>query len=236
MFHPSPRERRRQRLTRCGTRLLAAAEVTALVETVQANRLIAVVADSGAGKSSLVMAGLIPRVRGGALQDKWVPDQRVWQVAVMRPGSDPVENLRVGITQAAERLGLGGEQRAALRRRIDPGRTDEWIYALQCDLPVKQTETLLIVDQFEELLTQTPVEKRKPFIEWLMEITDPSAPIPVRVVLAIRADYFNLCSAYDAFSERIRPDSRAPARSGLRKQRHHVRRLRPQWQESDLPP
>src|SRR5712671_3090509 len=25
MFHPSPRERRRQRLTRCGTRLLAAA-------------------------------------------------------------------------------------------------------------------------------------------------------------------------------------------------------------------
>jgi ABC-type taurine transport system ATPase subunit len=45
------------------------AEVRALVETVQANRLVAVVADSGAGKSSLVMAGLIPRVRGGALQD-----------------------------------------------------------------------------------------------------------------------------------------------------------------------
>ena len=188
------------------------AEVEALVETVQANRLVAVVADSGAGKSSLVMAGLIPRVRGGALQDRWVPDQRVWQVVVMRPGGDPVENLRVGITQAAERLGLDGETRAALRRRIDPGRTDEWIYALQCDLPVKETETLLIVDQFEELLTQTPVEKRKPFIDWLMEIT--TAAIPVRVVLTLRADYFNLCSPYDAFYDRIRPGSRTIARSG----------------------
>jgi hypothetical protein len=107
--------------------------------------------------------------------------------------------LRVGVTQAAERLGLEGETRAALRRRIDPARTDEWVYALQCDLPVKQTETLLIVDQFEELLTQTPVEKRKPFIDWLIEITDPAAAVSVRVVLTIRADYFNLCLPYEAF-------------------------------------
>jgi len=190
------------------------AEEKALVETVRANRLVAVVADSGAGKSSLVMAGLIPRVRGGALQDKWVPDQRVWQVVVMRPGGDPVDNLRVGITEAAERLGLDGEKRAALRRRIDPVKTEEWIYARQCDLPVKATETLLIVDQFEELLTQTPAEKRKPFIDWLMEITDRSATIPVQVVLTIRADYFNRCSAYEAFYERIRPDSRPPVRPG----------------------
>jgi hypothetical protein len=188
------------------------AEVEALVRTARANRLVAVVADSGAGKSSLVMAGLIPQVRGGALQEKWVPHQRVWQVVVMRPGGDPAENLRMGITQAAERLGLDGETRAALRRRIDPDRTDEWVYALQCDLPVKETETLLVVDQFEELLTQTPIEKRKPFIDWLMQISDPSSAVPVRVVLTIRSDYFNLCSAYDAFYERIRADSQALVR------------------------
>ena len=190
------------------------AEVKALVDTVRANRLVAVVADSGAGKSSLVMAGLIPRVRGGALQEKWVSDQPVWQVVLMRPGGDPVENLRVGVTQAAERLGLDGETCAALRRRIDPARTDEWVYALQCDLPVKQTETLLIVDQFEELLTQTLVEKRKPFIDWLIEITDPAATVPVRVVLTIRADYFNLCSSYQAFYDRIKPGSGAPPGPG----------------------
>jgi tetratricopeptide (TPR) repeat protein len=189
-------------------------ELEALVETLRAGRLVAIVADSGSGKSSLAQAGLIPRIRGGALEDtsREAPDERAWQVVVMRPGNDPVENMQLGVTVAAQRLGLSGEVRAALRRRIDPSRTDrsaraEWVYALQCDLPATMTETALIIDQFEELLTQTRPEKRQPFIDWLMDVTSESATIPVRVVLTIRADYFNLCSAHEAFYERIKPDS-----------------------------
>jgi TIR domain len=186
-------------------------ELDALVETLRANRLVAIVADSGSGKSSLAQAGLIPRIRGGALEvtSREAPDERAWQVVVMRPGSDPIENLRVGVTEAAERLGLAGEVRADLRRRIDPSTRAEWVYALQCDLPAKTTETVLIVDQFEELLTQTPPAKRQPFVDWLMDITEESAAIPVRVVLTIRADYFNLCSAHETFYERIKPDGHA---------------------------
>jgi tetratricopeptide (TPR) repeat protein len=188
-------------------------ELDALVAMVRANRLVAIVADSGSGKSSLAQAGLIPRIRGGKLEDtsRERPDGRAWQVVVMRPGSDPVEGLRMGVTAAAERLGLDGAARAALRQRIDSSRTDpsgraEWAFVLQCELPAKTTETVLIVDQFEELLTQTPTDKRQPFIDWLMEITSDAAPIPVRAVLTIRADYFNLCSAHAAFYERIKPD------------------------------
>jgi hypothetical protein len=188
------------------------AELDALLETLQANRLVAIVADSGSGKSSLAQAGLIPRIRGGALEDKSqeTPDGRAWQVVVMRPGADPVENLRVGVTEAAERLGLPDEARAALRGRIDPSKPAEWVYALQCNLPVKTTETVLIIDQFEELLTQTPLTKREPFIAWLMDITAETPAIPVRVVLTIRADYFNLCSPYQAFHERIKQYAGSP--------------------------
>jgi WD40 repeat protein len=188
-------------------------ELDALVETLRANRLVAIIADSGSGKSSLAQAGLIPRIRGGALEDtsREAPDGRAWQVVVMRPGSDPVDGLRRGVTEAAERLGLDGAARAALRQRIDPARVDpgaraEWVYALQCELPAAATATVLIVDQFEELLTQTPLKKRQPFVDWLMDITSEAAAIPVRAVLTIRADYFNLCSAHAAFYERIKPD------------------------------
>src|SRR5262245_9215632 len=174
--------------------------------------MVAIVADSGSGKSSLAQAGLIPRIRGGALEDKSreAPDERVWQVVVMRPGADPIENLRIGVTEAAERLGLPDEARAALRRRIDPATRAEWVYALQGNLPAKVTETVLIIDQFEELLTQTPLAKRAPFIDWLMDITGGAAAISVRAVLTIREDYFNLSSAYPAFYERIKQDAGAP--------------------------
>jgi hypothetical protein len=105
------------------------AELDALVETVRANRLVAIVADSGSGKSSLAQAGLIPRIRGGALEDKSrdAPDERAWQVVVMRPGADPVENLRVGVSEAAERLGLADDAPQAsagdlqIRSRPDHG-------------------------------------------------------------------------------------------------------------------
>src|SRR5262245_54004272 len=42
-----------------------AAEINELVKKLENSRLVAVVADSGSGKSSLVQAGLIPRFRGG---------------------------------------------------------------------------------------------------------------------------------------------------------------------------
>jgi hypothetical protein len=43
-----------------------------------------------------------------------------------------------------------------------------------------------------------------------MEVTAGSAAIPVWVVLTIRADYFNLCSPYQAFYERIKKDAGSP--------------------------
>jgi hypothetical protein len=39
-----------------------------------------------------------------------------------------------------------------------------------------------------------------------MDITSEAAAVPVRVVLTVRADYFNLCCAHAAFYERIKPD------------------------------
>jgi hypothetical protein len=57
---------------------------------------------------------LIPRIRGGAVEDKSrdAPDERAWQVVVMRPGSDPVENLRVGVKPDGHAQDARGESSA----------------------------------------------------------------------------------------------------------------------------
>jgi hypothetical protein len=83
------------------------AEIAELVERFRRHRIVAIVADSGTGKSSLARAGFIRAFRGGALIDPMREGARekICQVVTMRPGADPAAGLRQGLTEAAERLG-----------------------------------------------------------------------------------------------------------------------------------
>jgi WD40 repeat protein len=170
------------------------AEIKELVEKFRRHRIVAIVADSGTGKSSLAEAGFAPAFRGGALADltRSEPDDRVWHVASMRPGANPEEGLRTGVSEAAEKLGLSGSERAGLRKRIALDDPSETAFALQCDLPARKTATLLIVDQFEELLTQTPPALAALVAHLLLALADSDKDI--RILLTVRADYFNLVS------------------------------------------
>ena len=181
-------------------------EIAGLVDKLKPHRLIAVVADSGAGKSSLAQAGLIPAFRGGKLSDMAgrEPDDRLWHVVVMRPGRDPIEGLKRGVTEAAERLGRSADQCTGLRKRVDLADPSETAYAIRCDLPVGKAETLLIVDQFEELLTETAEAARAPFVDFLMAL---AAAGGFRIVLTLRADHFNLCRPLANLFEHLTRDN-----------------------------
>jgi WD40 repeat protein len=184
------------------------AELGELVAKLKSSRLVAVVADSGSGKSSLVQAGLIPKFRGGVFADpaQQEPEGRIWHVLTMRPGSAPFDNLRKAVTTASERLALSPKEKAELGELIDPSKPQQTAYALQCNLPAETTETLLVVDQFEELFTQTPEHFRAPFVDWLLSLIAPGAVLGFRVVLTIRSDYFNLCSTHPALFDLLKQD------------------------------
>jgi hypothetical protein len=59
--------------------------------------------------------------RGGALADesREEPDDKIWHVVVMRPGSDPVEGLKNGFIDAAKLLGLSIADQSQLRKEMD---------------------------------------------------------------------------------------------------------------------
>ena len=126
------------------------AEIAELVERFRRHRIVAIVADSGTGKSSLARAEFIRAFRGGAL-------------------IDPMRAKRSGRSSRARPL-----------------------FALQCELPSSKTSTLLIVDQFDELFTTTPDALAAPFVKLLLAPAD--GPCDVRVLITVRADYFNLAS------------------------------------------
>jgi hypothetical protein len=72
-------------------------------------------------------------------------------------------------------------------RAGSPSKPQQTAYALQCNLPAETTETLLVVDQFEELFTRTPERLRAPFIDWLLTLIERGAAPGFRVVLTIRS-------------------------------------------------
>ena len=141
-------------------------------------RFIALVGPSGSGKSSVVNAGLLPALRGGAF-----PGSGEWFVADITPGPHPYEELEAALLRIAvnpppsllDQL-LDGE--TGIRR------------AVQRVLPDPQSHLLLVVDQFEELFTQAPAATANAFLDTLAAaVADPQSPL--RVVVTLRADFYD---------------------------------------------
>jgi DNA-binding SARP family transcriptional activator len=70
--------------------------VETLVDVVGSNGLTTIIGASGSGKSSVVMAGLVPQLRDGAL-----PGSDEWSIVSMVPGTDPFDEFRIGLRSAA---------------------------------------------------------------------------------------------------------------------------------------
>jgi WD40 repeat protein len=184
-------------------------ETEALVGLVHRTPLVLVTGDSGSGKSSLVRAGLVPRFRGGtlALLDGTRPEDNIWHVVTTRPRRQPFPQLGDAVDDAAKRIGLPLADRGTLADWAASGEIDKVRRGLRCDMPPERVQVLLVVDQFEELLTITPADLRAPFIDLLLDLADP-ADGRHKVVLTMRHDYANLCNAYERLKERLDADDR----------------------------
>ncbi|MGV9295962.1 nSTAND1 domain-containing NTPase [Amycolatopsis sp. NPDC003676] len=162
--------------------------VAETAERLRGNRMITVFGASGAGKSSLLRAGLIPRLRdAGHL------------VVLLAPGPSPLEECAVhlaritGAAPGSVDAGLRADRRALhlLARRALADR--------QAD-----AELVLVIDQFEEVFTvcRDPAERIR-FIEALTAaVAAPSSRC--RVVLGIRADFYAHCTAHPGLVAALR--------------------------------
>ncbi len=163
--------------------------VDELVRRVRLQQVLVVGGPSGSGKSSLVRAGLIPAITAGAL-----PGSDAWRVALFTPGRDPLAELYFQVSQT-------------LKDRKPAVSIDELIAhpALARHLEGAdgaEPPLLLCIDQFEELFTLAPPDQRAKFVAALSAMADP-ADSRVRVVIAVRADFYAACAQIPWLAERI---------------------------------
>ena len=142
------------------------------------SRFIAVVGPSGSGKSSVVNAGLVAAIRRGA----FLGSER-WFLTDMHPGRHPFEELDAALMRVAVRPPAG------LLARLESG--PRGLLDVADAIVPKDTELLLLVDQFEEAFTLTESEDdRSLFLESLrVASADPASR--VHVIATLRADFYD---------------------------------------------
>jgi WD40 repeat protein len=168
-------------------------EVARAVERLRREPMLAVVGPSGVGKSSFVLAGVIPRLR----------EDHPCVVLKLRPTNRPLLNLARqllhGDSQASSPPAVGTSDVASLAAalRRTPQRLGGELRALAAR---HGAQLLLFVDQLEELVTQVDDrEERDCFMEAITSAAD-DAVDPIRVVTTARDDFLGRLPG-DAFSQ-----------------------------------
>lgn len=170
-------------------------QVRELIEKLKITRFLAIVGSSGCGKSSLIKAGLIPELqkfRPGASQD--------WELAVLRPGDDPIGNLAKAIVPGAADLEDISQGLRSGKYELAELIRDSWLHG---------KAKLIFIDQFEELFrfmkTRTsdrPADEAGRFIDLILKAAV-HPEIPVFIVLSMRTDFLDDCTAFRGLSEMI---------------------------------
>jgi energy-coupling factor transporter ATP-binding protein EcfA2 len=165
-------------------------EIERLLELVQptlqrgAGRLVAIVGPSGSGKSSLVRAGLLPRLE--KLKERWVV------VPPVLPEQQPIRNLASILAQA---FSVRGHERSSgeLERHLasDPLALGELASELaeisDGEHNSGEPNVLVVIDQAEELITLSGEQQL--FLELLKRALNEESPL--WVVATVRSEFLS---------------------------------------------
>jgi hypothetical protein len=158
-----------------------------------AGGLIALFGASGSGKSSLLRAGLLPRL------------DTAWQLVVLTPGAGPLDELA---TSVAARTGADAQTLRA-EFAADPKALHLALSGWVIGRP-PQTRALLVIDQFEEVFTMGAApEERDTFLALLAD-TARAADDRVRLILVARADFYAHCSRHPQLVAALREGTHVP--------------------------
>ena len=176
-------------------------ETAELLERLRSSPFLAVIGDSGSGKSSLVRAGLVPALHRGHFRDA-ASVSATWRVAVIQPGRDPFRSLADGLLDLLPEAGPAERMRTlqACNDLLAEG-TRGLCSAVAAMMPGGE-RTLLVIDQFEEVFTQSrDPDERDRFIDTLLAASSCDGERPLHTVVTLRADFYSHCFEHPRLPE-----------------------------------
>lgn len=159
------------------------AEIAGAIELLRTRGLVGIVGLSGAGKSSITRAGLVPAIEEGAIGG-W---PAAYRSVVVTPGTDLMAALRSSLSKVV------GDELADHPEAIAE--------QLAADVDAKGEGLVILVDQLEELVIRHDTKQaasnkaRLDALDLLSRLAE--APVGLRVIVAIRRDLLDGVLAID---------------------------------------
>ncbi|MEL6307114.1 MAG: toll/interleukin-1 receptor domain-containing protein, partial [Chloroflexota bacterium] len=170
-----------------GRSILIEELLSAIDNTANKARLLAVLGASGSGKSSVMMAGVLPQLRQAH------PDWLFLDPIV--PSANPLEKLTITLARQLPQKSHSGIREDLL------DRSTRGLHRLISELA--DTPVVLYIDQFEEVFTLVEKEsERRQFIDLIITAVTESDGV-LTVLLSMRADFYDRPAQYREFGELI---------------------------------
>jgi WD40 repeat protein len=172
-----------------------------LLDYLERHRLLAVIGPSGSGKSSIIQAGLIPALKNSYINNKGDSDIILpVSIATFTPKEHPLEELAFAIQRLGDTaMHLPAE---ALIKRLEEHEKSLHYIAREISKGADDRLILLVIDQFEELFTQTVNDnERKQFLALIVAAVEATnSPLKLKIILTMRSDFLGKCALYHNFN------------------------------------
>lgn len=160
-------------------------ETEVLLNLVHQNRFTVVAGASGSGKSSLVWAGVAPRMQDDFLILRFTPGEI---------GDNPFISLATQLKLHLQQSTWTPRSIAA-QLELHPAILDN---LCKSALPDGKKEILLFIDQFEEFFTLVKDEWRATFVDMIANVRNAKH---FRIITTIRSDFYHRCLDWPSLAE-----------------------------------
>ncbi len=168
-------------------------EIKEISKQIKTKSLVAVIGDSGSGKSSLIKAGVIPKLLD------------FYDVIETRPAKNPFSELAHVVAKVcAKRGGYSKADIGYFRKEIKSEKPQSVHTVFEELFTEDDTELLLYIDQFEELFTLCSEEVQQSFMETLLFLLNhQSSHLQISIIFSMRRDYYNLLATHKEFDAKV---------------------------------
>jgi hypothetical protein len=173
--------------------------VEEIIDTLIDRNLIVIHGSSGSGKSSVMQAGVLPRL--ARLHRRHGVD---WRLASMRPGGGPLWNLAHAVASLNYQSPLPSMvDEIRLKFEKEPDRIHRAIFETS---GTERIKVCLLVDQFEELFRfarESSKEESNQFIRLIMSALNNGEASAVQIVLTMRSEFLGECGRLPGLADII---------------------------------